>query len=138
MSSELKKASVGPAFAGGILALLLFAVIVLVLHLRGTSGEFDSKRAEARIEKLKALQDENDKKLSSYAWVNKDKGIVQLPIARAEELVVAELRAKPVQSSTVPVEIPYPAGLQQAPAAPAAPAAGASPAPAAPATSPAQ
>ena len=38
MSSELKKASVGPAFAGGILALLLFAVIVLVTMLNWRFG----------------------------------------------------------------------------------------------------
>lgn len=134
MSTELKKASVGPAFAGGILVFLLFAIIVLVgFRFLPKSESYDDKRAAARVEKLNLLQKENHEKLSIYAWINRGKGIVQLPIERAGELVLAELRARTVQPSTVKVENPYPAGLQQPPPAASVPAASASPAPGAPA-----
>jgi hypothetical protein len=134
MSSELKKASVGPVFAGGILVFLLFVLIVLVcFRLLPKSQSYEDKRAAARAEKLNLLQKENHEKLSSYAWINKEKGIVQLPVEFAAELVLGELKAKTVHPSTVKVENPYPAGLQQPPPAPAAPAPGASPLPGAPA-----
>jgi len=160
MSSELKKASVGPVFIGGILVFLLFGLLVWIwFGFAGKQDDFEKKRADARAAKLDALQKESHEKLSGYAWINKDKGIVQLPIARAQEIMLADLKAKAVQASSVKVEHPYPAGLQQAPvAAPAttgtgapapaasgtnaavttpapSPAAAASPAPAAPAAS---
>ena len=91
---------------------------VVLFRFSGKTENLDDKRAAARLEKLRTLQHESREKLSTYGWVNKDKGIVQLPIDRAEELVVAELKAKPVQVSPVKVENPYPAGLQQAVPAP--------------------
>ncbi|MGB8355459.1 MAG: hypothetical protein WCD79_16295 [Chthoniobacteraceae bacterium] len=144
MSSKLKKASVGPAFLGGILAFLLFGLFVLIwFRLSGKTESFDDQRAVARAAKLDQLQKDNHEKLTSYAWVSKDKGVVQLPIDRAMEVVVADLKAKPVKASSVKLEVPYPAGLQQPPAAAAvtttgsgAPATAASPAPA-PAANPA-
>jgi hypothetical protein len=137
MSSDTKKASVGPVFIGGILIFLLFALLVKVwFHFSGPAENYDDKRAAARIAKRQMLDRDNREKLTTYAWVNKDKGIVQIPIDDAIKLVAAELKNKPVQVSPVKVEIPYPAGLQQVPPAAATPAA-ASPAPSAPAAAPA-
>ena len=120
MSSELKKASVGTAFIGGIFIFLLFGVIVLVwLRTGGKQEDFDDQRAVARAAKLDVMQKENHEKLTTYAWVNKAKGVVQLPVDRAMELVIADLKAKPVKASAVKLEVPYPAGLQAPLAAPA-------------------
>jgi hypothetical protein len=135
MSSDLKKASVGPVFIGGILVFLLFALLVKVwFHFSAPAENYDDKRAAARIAKRQALDRDNRQKLTAYAWVSKDKGVVQIPIEDAMKLVAVELKNKPVQASAVKVENPYPAGLQQAPAAPAAPAASSSAPAAAPAT----
>ena len=124
MSSELKKASVGPTFLGGILAFLIFWLLVLIwFRVSGKTESFDEARAVVRAGKLDQLQKDNHQKLTSYAWVSKDKGVVQLPIDRAMEVVIADLKAKPVKASSVKLEVPYPAGLQQPPAAAAAPAA---------------
>jgi hypothetical protein len=138
MTSELKKASVGPVFIGGIFVFLLFALLVKVWFAFSTPAEnYEDKRAAARVAKRQALDRDNREKLTTYAWVSKEKGVVQIPIGDAMKIVAAELKTKPVQASSVKVEIPYPAGLQQAPPAPAAPApampAAASPAPSAPA-----
>jgi len=132
MSSELKKASVGPVFIGGIFIFLIFGLLIVIwFRWSGKADSYDDQRAVVRAAKLDQLQKDNHEKLTSYAWVNKQKGIVQLPIDRAMEVVIADLKAKPVKASAVKLEVPYPAGLQQAPAAaaPAAPAApGAAPA----------
>jgi hypothetical protein len=138
MTSELKKASVGPVFIGGIFVFLLFALLVKVWFAFSVPAEnYEDKRAAARVAKRQALDRDNREKLTNYAWVSKEKGVVQIPIDDAMKIVAGELKTKPVQASAVKVEIPYPAGLQQAPPAPAAPApampAAASPAPSAPA-----
>lgn len=133
MSSELKKASAGFKFYGSIMAFLIFGVLVIVWRcFSPTEESLDKKRAEARAVKLAALQKENDQKLLTYAWVSKDKGVVQIPVARAMELVAAELAAKPVAASAVKLENPYPFGLQNLNFAPAPAASGsAAPVPAA-------
>jgi hypothetical protein len=43
---------------------------------------------EARLDYLQELRAKHEKQLSSYAWIDRKKGIVQLPIERAMELVV--------------------------------------------------
>lgn len=145
MSGDLKKATAGRKFLGSILLFLAFALIfgigALCHHLfPGMQENFDAKRGEARSEKLEALNKENEQKLTTYAWVNKDKQIVQIPIEQAMKLVAAELAVKPVNPSAVKVENPYPYGLQDVPApAPAvsgtAPATSGSTTPASPAGS---
>jgi hypothetical protein len=108
------------AISGGVL--LLCAALVLavgvVLAMAGRLGkaqqEADAARVSARVEKLAKLRAENEKVLHSYAWIDKDKGVVQIPIERAMELTVEALKKKEVKAAG-PV----------APAAPApAPAAG--------------
>jgi hypothetical protein len=113
MSSELKKASVGGKFFGSIVLFLVFALAFWIAvpawryFFPGEKG-LDTKRAEARATKLEALQKDNDQKLTAYAWVDKDKQIVQVPIAQAMKLVIPELTAKKVQASAVKLENPYP------------------------------
>jgi hypothetical protein len=132
MSTELKKASVGLTFIGGILLFLIFGILVLIWP-RTKTETLDEQRARARSIKLEILEKDNHSKLSGYAWANKDKGVVQLPIERAMQLVAVDLAAKPVKASAVKVEIPYPYGLQPVVVPAAVPAASgtAAPAPAA-------
>lgn len=105
--------------------LLLFALFgVLVLAVFGPLPRRDSyekQRADERMKKLADLQAEDAKALNSYAWIDKNKGTVRLPIERAMELTLAELANKK----------PAPAGPIATPEASAAPggAAVASPAP---------
>src|SRR5205814_7861985 len=75
-------------------------------------------RAQKRMERLKTLREESQKDLTIYAWVDKNKGVTRVPIARAMELTVAELAQKK----------PAPAGPIATPAAQTPPT-GASPAP---------
>jgi hypothetical protein len=50
--------------------------------------------AESRRGALKALQETQAKQITSYGWVDKNAGVVQLPIDRAMELTVQQYGAK--------------------------------------------
>jgi len=58
---------------------------------------------------LKLMRAEEDKILNSYDWVNRDKGIVRIPIARAVEILAQ--RGLPVRSQANDAA----AGAQQTP-----------------------
>jgi hypothetical protein len=107
----------------GIVCLfVLFGLIVLaVIGPSPRTSDYEETRAKKRMEKLKALHEETQKDLTTYAWVDKNKGVARIPIDRAMEVTVADLAQKK----------PAPAGPIATPPAPAAPAA-ASPAAAAP------
>ena len=107
----------------GIVCLfVLFGIIVLaVIGPSPRTSDYEETRAKKRMEKLKALHEENQKELTTYAWLDKNKGVARIPIDRAMELTVADLAQKK----------PAPAGPIATPAAQTAPA-GAAPAPAAP------
>jgi len=107
----------------GIVCLFgLFGLIVLaVIGPSPRTSDYEETRAKKRMEKLKTLHEETQKELTTYAWVDKNKGVARIPIDRAMEVTVADLAQKK----------PAPAGPIATPASQAAPA-GASPAPAAP------
>src|SRR5215471_11664634 len=107
---------------GVVFLFVLFGLIVLaVIGPSPRSSDFEETRAKKRMEKLKALHEETQKDLTTYAWVDKNKGVARIPIDRAMELTVADLAQKK----------PAPAGPIATPAAQAAPPTGGSPAPAA-------
>src|SRR5437762_4405878 len=112
------------AWFGIVLLFALFGVIVLaIIGPSPRRSDYEETRAKKRVENLKTLRDEADKTLTSYAWVDKNKGVARIPIERAMELTVADLAKQK----------PAPAGLIATPETQATAGAGASPAPAAPA-----
>ena len=116
---------------GVVLLFALFGVIVLaVIGPAPRSDDYEQKRAKAREEKLKTAREEDAKALTSYAWIDKNKGVARIPVARAMELTVAELAQKKPEPAG-PIATPEPAAPGATTGAPAAPAApSASPAPA--------
>src|SRR5881398_1194402 len=99
---------------------VLFGLIVLaVIGPSPRTSDYEETRAKKRMEKLKTLHEESQKDLTTYAWVDKNTGVVRIPIDRAMEVTVADLAQKK----------PASAGPIATPAAQTAPA-GASPAPA--------
>ena len=107
---------------GVVFLFVLFGLIVLaVIGPSPRTSDYEETRAKKRMERLKALHEETQKELTTYAWVDKNKGVARIPIDRAMELAVVDLAQKK----------PAPAGPIATPAAQTAPAGG-SPAPAAP------
>jgi len=119
---------------GIVCIFVLFGVIVLaVIGPSPRGSDYEQTRAQKRMERLKALHEENQKELATYTWVDKNKGVARIPIDHAMELTVADLaRKKPAPAG--PIATP---GTQQAPAG-ASPAPAAAPQGAPPSSSPAE
>ncbi len=117
-------------WVGIVLLFALFGVIVLaVIGPAPRGSSYEETRAKKRMENLKTVRDEAAKALTTYGWIDKNKGIAHIPIDRAMELTVAELaQKKPAPAG------PIAAAEAQTPAAPASP----TPASPAPPSSPAQ
>ncbi|MGC1320824.1 MAG: hypothetical protein WA849_01455 [Candidatus Udaeobacter sp.] len=108
----------------GIVCLfVLFGLIVLaVIGPSPRTSDYEETRAKKRMEKLKTLHEESQKELTTYAWVDKNKGVARIPIDRAMEVTVADLAQKkpgPAGPIATPAAQTTPAGAS--PAAPAAP-----------------
>lgn len=114
----------------GIAVFCGFAIVAWILfRFAAPTTTYEDKRRENREAKLATIrQDEQAKLYSPAKYTDKAKGIVQIPIDTAMDLVANDYQAKPVAPSAVKVDNPYPAGLQT----PAAAAVAASPAPNAP------
>src|SRR6476660_7995818 len=106
---------------GIVLLFALFGVIVIaVIGPIPRSSDYEETRAKKRMENLKTVREDAEKALNTYAWIDKNKGVVQIPISRAMELTVADLaKQKPAPAgpiTTPPAQSPAPA-TSAAPAA---------------------
>ena len=95
--------------AGGMILLLLFVLAVKLLTGLAPAPDEDAARAAERAKAYADLQAENAKKLETYAWADKAKGAVQIPIERAMELSIAELNSKqPAPAGPIATPAPSP------------------------------
>ncbi len=92
----------------GITAVLagcaLFLALVLFLHHKPAPVTLNltnvpaadrwKQTDEGRMEFLSKVRAEQDLKATTYGWVDRDKGIVRLPIARAMELTLRDINAQ--------------------------------------------
>src|SRR5436305_13649834 len=106
---------------GIVLLFVLLGVIVLAIIGPSPRGsDYEETRAKKRMEKLKTVREDAEKALNTYAWIDKNKGVVRIPISRAMELTMAQL----AQSRPAPAgPIATPQAQSPAPATSAAPAA---------------
>ena len=117
------------AWFGIVLLFALFGVIVLaIIGPSPRRSDYEETRAKKRVENLKTLRDEADKTLTSYAWVDKNKGVARIPIERAMELTVADL-AKQKPAPAGPIATPEAQATASAPASATSPAPATSPKP---------
>ena len=98
-------------FVGLVLVLLIGGLIALVTWQRQGTPTYDQQRRELRLKNLVELNAENQKVLTQYHWVDKNKGIVGLPIERAMQLVLSDLQAsRPHPAGPINNPAPAPAG----------------------------
>lgn len=92
---------------GVVLLFAFFGLLVLVVIGASPRGDrYEEKRAKARAEKLQTARDQNAQALTTYAWVDKSKGVVRIPINDAMKLTVAELAQKsPAPANPIPAEV---------------------------------
>lgn len=105
----------------------LLALVVLKAAPRGS--DYEKKRAEVRAKKLEEAQKENLTALTTYGWVDKNKGVARIPINEAMQIMLVELPDKKPKAAG-PIAAASP-GASAAPSAGASPSASASPTPAA-------
>ncbi len=88
---------------GIVLLFALFGLIVLAIIGPAPRGSnYEEARAKKRADALKAARDEATKALTTYGWIDKNKGIAHVPIERAVELTIAELaRQKPAPAGPI-------------------------------------
>src|ERR1700730_3412614 len=80
---------------GVVLVMILFGALAVAIIGPAPRGDtYEQQRAQNREKKLKDLRDEDTKALTGYAWIDKNKGSVRIPIERAMQLAVAELANK--------------------------------------------
>jgi hypothetical protein len=119
---------------GVVLLFAFFGLLALVILKASPRGsDYEKKRAEARAKKLEDAQKENLTALTSYGWVDKNKGVARIPINEAMQIMLVELPDKKPKAAG-PIAAPSPsAALQTSPAASAtaspAPSAGTTPKP---------
>ena len=113
---------------GIVLLFALFGVIVLAVVGPAPRGsDYEETRAKKRVDNLKTLREEAAKALTTYGWIDKNKGVARIPIDRAMELTIAKLaQQKPAPAGPIATPEPQPA------VAPASPAPAGSPQPSAP------
>src|SRR5438105_62909 len=102
---------------GVVFLFALFGVIVLAIIGPSPRGsDYEKTRAKKRMENLKTSREDADKALNSYAWIDKNKGLVRIPIGRAMEVTIAQLAqqkpaaAGPIATPETQAASPAPAG----------------------------
>src|SRR5262249_13614530 len=127
-SAKLQSRAPLSTWLGVVLLFVLFgAIAVAIIGPAARTDDYEKMRAENRMKKLKDARDEDAKALTAYAWIDKNKGTVRLPIERAMELTVTDLANKK-PAAAGPVATPEAAAASGGAAA-ASPAPSASPHP---------
>ena len=93
---------------GVVLLFAFFGLLALVVFRAAPRGTiYEEKRNKDRTEKFQAAQKQAFTALTTYGWVDKNKGVVRIPITDAMKLTVAELAEKKPAAAN-PIVIPAP------------------------------
>jgi hypothetical protein len=76
-----------------VMILLFVGLAIFLVSQRENIPTVDEQTAEVRLKNLAELNAENQRILTQYHWVDKNKGVVGIPINRAMDLVAAQLQA---------------------------------------------
>jgi hypothetical protein len=103
----MKNNGSGPVIITALVMVLLFSGFAFFLVTQGQGiPNVEEDRAQTRFKNLADLNSENQKVLTQYRWVDKNKGVVGIPIDRAMDLTLVQLQS----------DKPHPAGPVNPPA----------------------
>lgn len=121
------KKSIWPIVVGGLLMMLIFYMgSKYLIATAPADADEDSLRGIERMEILKAHLEAEAPKLTTFAWIDRNAGTVQIPVDLAMELTVASLAARsdvrpayPInpEETSAPAEVTAEAGEDAAPTA---------------------
>lgn len=107
--SEVRQPNAFLVFLGVAAAIAVVIIIVGGLVARRPQVEsVDARRAAQRIEARQKLDQADREALTTAAWVDKEKGVVRLPIEDAIKLAAKDLVGKKPAPSQVKVDPPLP------------------------------
>jgi cytochrome c len=95
-------------FTAPVMILLFFCFSLFLVLARQTIPTVDEIRSEQRLKILSDLNADNEKILYHYHWIDKSKGVVGIPIDRAMDLVLIDLRSNKPHAAG-PIVTPAPA-----------------------------
>ena len=109
-----------PVIITGLVMILLFVgLTIFLVSQRENIPTVDQQTAEVRLKNLAELNAENQKILTQYHWVDKNKGVVGIPIDRAMDLIVAQLQSnKPHAAGPINSPATAPAAASPTPGGP--------------------
>jgi hypothetical protein len=101
-----RKKSIWPMFFGAFVLFALFAAGVQWLVSSGDRALWDEEalRAKQRYDILAKIQEENTSLTTSYAWADRAKGTVRIPVDRAIELTLVRLSEQGEPRPAYPVD----------------------------------
>jgi hypothetical protein len=131
------KNSLSLVISGLVIVLLFLGLVSVIAWQRRAVPTFDEERRQTRLKNLADLYADNDKVLNHYHWIDRQKGIVGIPIERAKQVIIADLEAnRPHPAGLINPPVPAPEA-NNSPAPTANPSASPSPASGVPPASPA-
>ena len=78
---------------GWIGVFLVFVLVVALTYLRDPAASQEKINVAERIRIRDDVRAEQAKLVNAYQWVNQPEGVIRVPVERAMELVVEELKA---------------------------------------------
>lgn len=90
MNEPSEKRIVGFYVVAILGAFLIMAALVQAMRHYSKPADLNAARSEERSKALAQIRNENSDALDNYAWQNKDKGIVRLPVGQAMQLTIQE------------------------------------------------
>lgn len=101
-------------FSTWVWAVALFlcfgAIVAITFGAMKRDSNYETDRAKIRSEKRKTAEEDWNKTAHSYGWIDKAKGVAHVPIARAMELELTDLQARP-PTAAGPIATPAPAAV---------------------------
>ncbi|MCD8481870.1 MAG: hypothetical protein LR015_03860 [Verrucomicrobia bacterium] len=83
---------------GWLGVILLFGLVVAVAYLPNRAQSIEARQAEQRHAIRASVVAEQQRIANSYDWVNRDQGVVRIPIDRAMQLTLRDLRIQQASS----------------------------------------
>ena len=115
-NTQKNRVSLSLIITGLVMVLLFVGLAIFLVAQRKNIPTVDEQTAEVRLKNLAELNAENQKILTQYHWVDKNKGVVGIPINRALDLVVAQLQAnKPHAAGPINTPAAAPTAVSPAP-----------------------
>jgi hypothetical protein len=97
-------------FIGALVMIGVFLVIALLLRGIAPSGATDEiEKAEVRRANLADLTKKNEAEMTTYGWVDREKGIVRMPIEEAmlkEAAILNQQEPRPAYAIATPAPAP--------------------------------